>query len=119
MNDVRLNQLFAIVLHSAALYACWVGAHGNAIVENLYSAFVVFISIMGCVGVVKTPERDWYAMLMLRSTLLHYIARLLIGVQILLCMAFGWFWIGGFLLFSTLAVMGQGIKMRRAFNEAA
>ncbi|NAX32027.1 hypothetical protein CAG63_18440 [Vibrio sp. V37_P2S8PM304] len=116
-NPVQFRQMVWVAVHSAAVILLWFWVRDSQEAANLYAAFVVFFSVAAFSAVIAVPEREFFVSLAMRSEALSTVIRLLIGLQIMLQIAFGFFWSGGFLLVSALVLNGKFAKVKRTFNR--
>jgi len=112
------SQLFGVVMHSIVLGLCVMGGLGAEMAENLFTAYVVISSVFWwfCFFTINEDE-TWRKKAPGSTAVLRFVIRLFLGLQILGAFAFGWFWIGGVFLFTTLLIYGRQLQAKNSLSE--
>ena len=115
------SQMIGLLLHSILLGLCLLGGVGVEVAENLFSSGVVILSLLWwltfCVS--HSNGEVWKKRAPGSKASLRFVIRLLIGLQVLSCFGFGWFWVGGLHFVTTLVMTGRQMQARSNECESA
>lgn len=112
------SQFVGMLIHAVFLGLILAGGFGVEMAENLFSGVMVLWCLFWwfCFYTLD-DDAFWVRKAPGSKPILRRLIQSLIGFQVVFVFAFGWFWVGGLYLFTTLLIYGRQLTAKRKLAE--